>query len=40
MESKPVFKLIISSRAQKELAASWKWYEDREAGLGDRRLLR
>ena len=27
---------IISSRAQKEIAFSWQWYEDRQPGLGDR----
>ncbi len=27
---------IYSSRAQKELAHSWDWYEERQQGLGDR----
>lgn len=27
---------IVSSRAQKEMAQSWNWYEDRQQGLGDR----
>lgn len=27
---------IISSRAQKEMAKSWSWYEERQKGLGDR----
>ena len=36
MESNPVYTIIISSKAQKEMAASWAWYEEREEGLGDR----
>lgn len=36
MVDKPVTSVIISSRAQKEMAESWAWYEDRLAGLGDR----
>ncbi len=31
-----VYKAIFSSRAQKEVAESWNWYEDRQLGLGDR----
>ena len=27
---------ILSSRAQKEIEQAWKWYEDRQSGLGDR----
>ncbi|HMH23295.1 MAG TPA: type II toxin-antitoxin system RelE/ParE family toxin [Puia sp.] len=27
---------ILSSRAQKEMAISWDWYEERQRGLGDR----
>jgi plasmid stabilization system protein ParE len=30
------YSIIVSSRAQKELAESWAWYEDRLPGLGDR----
>ena len=36
MASKTAYSTILSSRAQKEIAASWDWYEDRQAGLGDR----
>jgi plasmid stabilization system protein ParE len=36
MESKPGFSSIFSSRAQKEIAVSWDWYEERLQGLGDR----
>ena len=36
MADKSAFPVIISSRAQKEIAESWGWYEDRLAGLGDR----
>lgn len=36
MENNPVYSVIISSKAQKEMAASWLWYEEREEGLGDR----
>lgn len=34
-DSKP-FLTIISSKAQKEIAASWTWYEERQQGLGDK----
>ncbi len=27
---------ILSSRAQKEIAKAWEWYEDRQQSLGDR----
>lgn len=30
------YSLIISSKSQKELTDSWKWYEERMSGLGDR----
>ena len=30
------YRVIISSRAQKEIAKSWEWYEERQPGLGDR----
>ena len=30
------FTAIISTRAQKEFSSSWKWYEERQQGLGDR----
>jgi plasmid stabilization system protein ParE len=36
MANKPAISTVISSRAQKEIAESWAWYEDRFAGLGDR----
>lgn len=36
MANKPGTSVIISSRAQKEMAESWTWYEDRLVGLGDR----
>ena len=36
MESSTAYTLLVSSRAQKEMAASWQWYEEREEGLGDR----
>jgi plasmid stabilization system protein ParE len=36
MEGNSVYTVILSSKAQKELAAAWQWYEEREEGLGDR----
>lgn len=36
MASKSSYSIIVSSRAQKELAESWNWYEDRLPGLGDK----
>jgi len=27
---------ILSTRAQKEIAQSWEWYEERQQTLGDR----
>jgi plasmid stabilization system protein ParE len=36
MANNSAYTAIISSRAQKELAESWAWYEDRLPGLGDR----
>src|ERR1017187_8380584 len=36
MEGNPVYTIIISSKAQREMTASWQWYEEREEGLGDR----
>jgi hypothetical protein len=36
MDGNPVYTIIISSKAQREMAASWLWYEEREEGLGDR----
>jgi plasmid stabilization system protein ParE len=36
MVNNPAFTLIISSKAQKEIAQAWDWYEDRQQGLGDR----
>jgi len=29
------YSAVFSERALKELADSWKWYEDRQYGLGD-----
>jgi plasmid stabilization system protein ParE len=28
--------LLLLSKARKELASAWGWYEDRQPGLGDR----
>jgi plasmid stabilization system protein ParE len=36
MASPLTYKALFSSRAQKEVAESWNWYEDRQLGLGDR----
>lgn len=36
MANSAAFAVIISSRAQKEIAQAWNWYEDRQQGLGDR----
>jgi plasmid stabilization system protein ParE len=36
MESRSGFSIVISSKAQKGIAVSWEWYEDRFQGLGDR----
>ena len=36
MANSPIYNLIFSSRAQKEVTESWNWYEDRQQGLGDR----
>jgi plasmid stabilization system protein ParE len=36
MEDKLNYSSILSSRAQKEIAISWNWYEERQQGLGDR----
>jgi plasmid stabilization system protein ParE len=30
------YSVIFSSRAQKEIASAWDWYEERQQGLGDR----
>jgi hypothetical protein len=30
------YRTVFSDRAQRELADSWKWYEERKYGLGDR----
>ena len=29
-------RIVMSTRAQAEVADSWLWYEEREVGLGDR----
>ncbi len=36
MENKPGFSSILSGKAQKEVAVSWEWYEERSDGLGDK----
>ena len=36
MESNIVYNSILSKRAAQEVTASWKWYEERQTGLGDR----
>jgi hypothetical protein len=36
MANKLSYSSILSSRAQKEIAISWEWYEERLQGLGDR----
>jgi plasmid stabilization system protein ParE len=36
MENNSSFSAIFSVRAQKEITQAWKWYEERQTGLGDR----
>jgi plasmid stabilization system protein ParE len=36
MDRPSIYAAIFSRRAQKEIAESWDWYEDRQLGLGDR----
>jgi plasmid stabilization system protein ParE len=36
MDRHSIYRTIISSKAQREIAESWNWYEDRQLGLGDR----
>jgi len=36
MASNPAYISILSTRAQKEIAQSWDWYEERQQTLGDR----
>ena len=36
MEGNTIFKVILSKRATKEVTNAWKWYEERQLGLGDR----
>ncbi len=36
MVNNPLYTSILSARAEKEINASWSWYEDRQEGLGDR----
>lgn len=36
MANNPVYTSILSTRAQKEIAQSWDWYEERQQTLGDR----
>lgn len=33
------YSVIYSSKAQKEIASAWEWYEERQQGLGDRFVL-
>ena len=36
MANIPAYSAVLSSRAQKEIAIAWNWYEERQRGLGDR----
>lgn len=36
MDRSSIYGAIFSNKAQKEIAESWNWYEDRQPGLGDR----
>jgi len=36
MANKDTYSAILSSRAQGEVTSSWNWYEERQAGLGDK----
>ncbi|HET7115774.1 MAG TPA: hypothetical protein VFI29_04760 [Hanamia sp.] len=36
MENSLIYTSVLSIKAQKEIAVSWNWYEDRLQGLGDR----
>ena len=36
MANQSIYTTVLSSHAQKEIAKSWTWYEDRQPGLGDR----
>lgn len=36
MEGNIKFSVILSKRAANEVTDSWKWYEERQNGLGDR----
>jgi len=36
MDRHSIYRTIFSSKAQREIAESWNWYEDRQLGLGDR----
>ena len=36
MANNPAYTTIFSTRAQRELAETWEWYEERQMGLGDR----
>jgi plasmid stabilization system protein ParE len=36
MGNRSTYSSILSTRAQKEIATSWEWYEERQQGLGDR----
>ena len=36
MQNKPAYTTILSIRAEKEIIASFDWYEDQQKGLGNR----
>lgn len=36
MENKPVYSTILSNRAEKEIIASYDWYEHQQKGLGNK----
>jgi len=36
MENKPAYSTILSGRAEKEILASFDWYEEQQKGLGGR----
>jgi plasmid stabilization system protein ParE len=36
MKNSKTYSSLLSSKAQKEVLVSWKWYEERSKGLGDR----
>ncbi|MCY7410126.1 MAG: type II toxin-antitoxin system RelE/ParE family toxin [Chitinophagales bacterium] len=36
MDERINFRIVILARAKQELIEAWKWYKERELGLGDR----